>query len=319
MSFRRFRPLNRVLFSHFFLSTLGFALLLTACGGTAEQPTVASFSARLTPTPPPSSSPGIPLTPLTPTTPPAPDTPTPTTAATPTPEPSAVPITDWELDENSTGGDLENLLSEDERSCLKAALGDQHDVFLSMTYFQLWNETTGPVLGDCLTQQSTVGLVIAQYSATAGGLSADTRSCLAGAFTADPQDALVLSAGAQPGSSAEPASFDVLSCLTPEEAAAMTPEGEGPPPDTEALRCLTEELMKLDGGDEVVRIMSTADPAGLTLEQSALLGQAVQACDIETELTFPDPGSTGSADDAETTDEAEGSEDGSGSADEGTG
>ena len=85
------------------------------------------------------------------------------------------------------------------------------------------------------------------------------------------------------------------------------------------MPCCFALVTATDGGDEVVRIMSTADPAGLTLEQSALLGQAVQTCDIETDFTFPDPGSTGSVDDSETTHEAEGSEDGSASGGEGTG
>ena len=229
-----------------------------------------------------------------------------------------MPITEWELDEVSTGSDLVDLLSDDERTCLQAALGDQHNAFLSTAYSQLWNETTSPVLEDCLTPDSIAGIVIALFSETAGGLSAETRDCLADVFTADPQDALAFSAGVPPDAAGS-VSLDALSCLTPEEAAAMTPEGEGPPPDTAGWRCLTEELMKLDGGDEVVRVISTADPVGLSREQSVLLGQVVQACGVETDFTFPDPGSTGSADGSASADEGTGAEDDSASAGEGSG
>ncbi len=267
MTFRKRPSFIQVVSSSWFLAVLAFATLASACG--PEQPRVVEFPARPTPTPDGAEAP------------------------TPTSE-SAVPITDWNLGASSTGSDLVALLSEEERSCLQTALGDRHGVFLSTPFSEDGNLDTGSTeVADCLTPESTAGIVIAMFSDSAGGLSAETRGCLADVFTANPQGVLALAAGAPPGDAAGSISFDVLSCLTPEEAAAMTPSDEGPPPDTAGLRCLTEELMKLEGGEEVVRILSTADPAGLTLEQSALLGQAVDSCGIETDFTFPDPGSTG--------------------------
>ena len=280
MAFRWSATLIRASCASCFPAALALAVLATACGA---EPRTEPLDLAARPTPTPSAV-------NTPT--PAPQ-PSPTPTPTPTPEPPAVPITDWDLDASSTGSDFEALLSEGERTCLQTALGDQHSTFQGSPLYQQWEAMGESGALDCLTPESNAGIAIWLFSETAGGLSAETRSCLADAFTDDPRGALALTAGAPSGDADGSVSFDVLSCLTPEEAARMTPDGEGPPPDTVGLRCLLEELEKLEGGEEVGRILGTGDPAGLTLEQSALLGQAVEACGIETDLTFPDPGSTG--------------------------
>lgn len=288
--------LIRTSFGPCFLATLACTALVVACGAEPQR-TAVSFEARPTPTPDAMSTPA-PTVFGGPRPTPAVSTPTPTPEPSPTPEPPAALITDWNLDASSTGADLLALVSEDERSCMETTLGDRFDTFRNAAFFQNLGETTAPAL-DCLTPESNAGFAVWMYSATAGGLSAETRSCLADVFTADPRAA---PAFAGQGAAAEAVPFDVLSCLTPEEAAAMTPEGEGPSPDTEGLRCLIEELGKLDGGEEVGRILSTADPGSLTPEQGALLGQAVAACGIETEFTFPAPGSTSPDDGSAATD-----------------
>ena len=258
-----------------------FVILAAACGAEPQQQTQ-SFAARPTPTPDAAQAPTS--TPQT--------TPIPTPEPAPTPEPPAVPIAEWDLDTSSTGGSLAALLSEDERSCLRTALADRYDAFRDAPLIEDGNGLAGAAeVADCLTPESFAGFVVAMFSATAGGLSGETRSCLADVFVGDPRGALAFAAGEPSDDAPDSVSVKAVSCFTPEEAAAMTPEGEGPPPDTAGLRCLTEELMKLDGGEDVLRIISTADPAGLTQEQSALLGQAVNACGIETEFTFPDPAS----------------------------
>ena len=185
---------------------------------------------------------------------------------------------------------------------MQTALGDRFSTFQAETFIQNLDATTAPAL-ECLTPESNAGIAISMFSATAGGLSAQTRSCLADVFTADPPGALRVGTGDPSSEDDDLPAFDVLACLTPEEAAAMTPAGEGPPPDTAGLRCLTEELMKQEGGEEVLRVFSTADPAGLTLEQSAILGQAVSNCGIETDFTFPEPSDTSSEDGSASTEE----------------
>ncbi len=306
MAFRRFLTLIRTSLPGCFLAALTFAALATACGA-EPQGTGVSFEARPTPTPDSATTPtqtvsGGPHSTATPS-PTSTPTPTPTPTSTPAPEPPAVPVTDWNLDASSTGSDFLALLSQDERSCVQNALDDRFSTFQTATIAQDPDPTTASALLECLTPESNAGFAISMFSATAGGLSAETRNCLADVFTRNPQAAIGFPTGNQPSDDAGAAAFEALSCLSPEEAAAMTPEGEGPPPDTAALRCLTEELMKVEGGEEVLRIFSTGDPAGLTLEQSALLGQAVSNCGIETDFTFPNPGATSSEDDSASTDE----------------
>ena len=85
--------------------------------------------------------------------------------------------------------------------------------------------------------------------------------------------------------------LEVLACLSTEESAALTPDGEGPPPDTAGIQCLIEELKGTASGDRIIAVLSGADAsgAGLTMEESAMLGQAVEACGIETDFGFPEP------------------------------
>lgn len=90
-----------------------------------------------------------------------------------------------------------------------------------------------------------------------------------------------------------------MACLTPEEAAALTPPGEGPPPDTAGLGCLIEELEGIPSGERILAVLSGADASGegLTMEESAELGRAVESCGIETGFSFPDSEGTGAPDD----------------------
>ena len=264
----------------YFLAALTLGFLAAACGSEPQQ-TMQYFEARPTPTPQTLA-------------------PTPTVFGGPYPTPPPISPADWHLDASSTGDDLLALLSEGERSCIEDALGDRFSTFRTEAFMQESGPLGEPGAGGCLTPESTAGFAIAMFSATAGGLSADTRSCLADVFTRNPQAAPSL---ASDGDAGQTADFEVIACLTPDEAAAMTPPDAGPPPDAASLRCLTEELMKVDGGQEVLRIFSTADPAGLTVEQSALLGQAVSACGVETDFTFPDAGDASPKDDAASTDD----------------
>ena len=276
MAFRETRlPSLRLALPPLLILLLAVAVFVAACG--VEPQTTTQFDARPTPTP------------VDPTPTPRP-TPTPVPTATPTQEPSSVPITGWPLGLSSTGNDLEALLSGEERSCLRDALGDRYAAFQSASLADPQGATASPEVRDCLTPRSAAGIALAMFSASAGGLSFDTRNCLATTFISNPEAARALS---EDGPSGGEAVIDILQCLTPEEAAALTPDDEGPPPDVEGFQCLSAELEKLEGGTEALQAMMSGDPAGLTMEQSALIGVAVQACGIETDFVFPEPGSTG--------------------------
>ncbi len=55
--------------------------------------------------------------------------------------------------------------------------------------------------------------------------------------------------------------------------------------------CLIGELEGRPYGERIIAVLSGADATGdgLTMEESAVLGEAVRACDIETEFGFPKP------------------------------
>lgn len=130
---------------------------------------------------------------------------------------------------------------------------------------------------------------VAMLEEAAGGLSGESRACLMELFEEDPS--LFESMTASEGLSG-PSMLGLLACLTEEEAAALTPPGEGPPPDVAGFACLTEELEGAPERDRILAVLSGADPSGegLTLEESAVLGEAVEACGLDTGFGFPGGG-----------------------------
>ena len=116
-------------------------------------------------------------------------------------------------------------------------------------------------------------------------LSAETKACLMDLFEEDPSVAESFITG-EDLSGTSMLSF--LACLTPEEVAALTPPGEEPPPDVAGFACLTEELKGVPEKDRILAVLSGADPSGegLTLEESAVLGEAVESCGLDTEFGF---------------------------------
>lgn len=126
---------------------------------------------------------------------------------------------------------------------------------------------------------------ISMLEEDAGGLSAQSEACLTEFFEADPSVAESFAAGEELSG---PSMLGLLACLTPEEAAALTPPGEGPPPDVAGLACLTEELEGAPKKDRILAVISGDDPSGdgLTPDESAVLGEAVDACGIDTGFSF---------------------------------
>ena len=147
-------------------------------------------------------------------------TPTPTRTPTPTPGP-LVGMVDFTVDESTTGRELIAILTEEEVSCIRNTLGeDGYATFLRATALQFDSPELG-FPGACLSAESTATVVSAVIDADAGGLSADSRTCLHHAAAAqDPalfwgDDPEVQSSG-----SFSAAFFiDSLLCMTDEEAA----------------------------------------------------------------------------------------------------
>ena len=171
---------------------------------------------------------------------------TPTPAASPapvaTPAPTAAPIPPTtslaDITADSTGADLISAISAEEAQCLRTAVGDAayealHDLPLSAsaTGFDAFP------LG-CLSADNATDLSVAMISLQAGGLSAESRTCIKGVFgeLGVPGDAMSMADSMR--------SFITMQlCLTDEEAQAMS----GPVPADDALplpsqlRCVAEQ------------------------------------------------------------------------------
>lgn len=250
---------------------LVFGMLVVACGAASESGSTSEPAGIAAPT-----------TALTATS-------TPTEAV-----PSASSVAFWELDSLSTGRDLMGYLTTGEISCIERSLGSSYEGVLNAPLsgqggLLEGEESEAAPITDCLSKESLASVRISMLSVAAGGLSAATRDCVTDFLREEPD---LVEALAQPGEIAGgPATLQVLACLSPEEASALTPEGEGPPPDTAGIQCLIEELTGTASDDRIIAVLSGADSsgAGLTMEESAMLGQAVEACGIETDFGFPEP------------------------------
>lgn len=254
---------------------LPFVAVAAACGGEES---------------PPASAPATTSTVSTTTVP--------TDTPSPTPDSSgSMEIEFWELDMSSTGQDLVAFLTDEEVACLANALGDGYARMLETPLVE-FGEAGAPLeegridafpLSECFTTERAASMSLSLFSATAGGFSAETQDCIARLLNDDPTIAEVFGRGQTAIDG--PAVLKVIGCLTPEEAQALTPPDEGPAPDPTDIACLIEELEGVSSGDRIIAVLSGADTSGrgLTIEESAALGQAVEACGIETEFGFPDP------------------------------
>ena len=228
--------------------------------------------------------------------------PAPTLALTPdTPTPVPARSTNSifrELDSSSTGEDLIALLSADEAACLEARMGDSYQRFLGTPLMgDAGDLSTGNIdasspVESCLVGERLVAARVSMLSIAAGGFSVDTRECIAELLETDPALAQALT---QPSDVAgRHSTLRLLSCLTPDEAANLTPPGEAPAPNPDEMRCLMDELAGTPAGERIIAVLSGTDPTGkgLTMEESAALGVAVETCGIETEFSFPAPEDT---------------------------
>ena len=228
-------------------------------------------------------------------------TPTQTPAALSTPtDAGSVGIPLWQFDRFSTGRDLVALLTAEEASCLENRLGASFQELLRSPLTEeagelLAGDESGPSPGaDCLTEEHATAAGISMLSIRAGGFSAATQACITELLRED--SAIVEALGQPGGAEGGPATLRLIACLTPEEAASLTRPGDGPTLNPTDLACLIKELEGTSSGERIIAVLSGADAsgAGLSMEESAMLGQAVKACGIETDFGFPDvPGNEG--------------------------
>ncbi|MDE2765544.1 MAG: hypothetical protein OXI25_03820 [Chloroflexota bacterium] len=190
-------------------------------------------------------------------TPTATPEPTPTPAPTATPTPAAPPA--FEVNADTLGRDVIDLLTDAEVDCIRERLGEADFQRL------LDDPIVGGSAGDaalpyeCLEEETAMELAVAVVSAQAGGLSAQSEDCVRRLLLGADGGASALFA-AESNSDAESIALTLnfILCLTDEEAEALAEQ----PEDFEdfnpsALRCATERVSV----EELARVFGAADGA----------------------------------------------------------
>ena len=243
-----------------FAVMIGFVLVIAACSSDpTPAPTVAA------PTPTVTSVPTAVPTPVPAT---ATSTPIPPTVA-PTATRVAISIDELEITETTTVTDIVAAFSEEEETCVREAIGaDAFDLIKDIPVANLPGGASDFPL-QCLTMESALGFTVASISSEAGGLSAETRSCITGIAAENPG---IVGLGPPPESFGEAiaGAVQIQLCLTDEEAAAFAASQGAELPSPSALRCLEEQL----GGEEALLAMladeEQAEQAMLNLFSAAL-------------------------------------------------
>ena len=254
------------------LLLIAASVLAVACG---SDPTPTP-----TPTPRPTPTPTATATPT-----PLPPTPTPTAMMESMPE--HVPmgsVEDLVITESTTVGDLMAVLSADEVSCLRGAIGA--DIFDAIQGIAIATAPPGTMENlpfECLQPENAIGISIAMMSAEAGGLSAETRSCISALAMENPS---VLGIGGPPEDPAAlfGTAIQMQLCMSDEEAARFAGESGAEIPPPSVMRCMEEQVGSLDA---LLGIFSGQQP------DLAVLGrmmEAAETCGLEIE---PPGGSTG--------------------------
>ena len=230
-----------------------------------------------TPTPTPTAT-ATPAPTATPT--PLPATPTP---LPPTPTPTPAPLTqadpgEFIFTETTTTRDIMALLSDDEVACVRNAFGaSAFDAAQDIPLASLPTSVDFPI--HCLAPENAIGISIAMMSAAAGGLSAETRSCIAALAQENPS---VLGIGEPPEDPAElfSTAIQMQLCMSDEEAARLAGgSGEQIPPPS-VMRCMEEQLGSLEdllalffGGEPDLaalgELMAAAETCGLEMTPPA--------------------------------------------------
>ena len=201
------------------------------------------------------------------------------------PKPEQGSVEDLVITESTTVGDIMAVLSADEVSCVRDAVGA--GIFDAIQGIAIATAPPGTMENlpfECLAPENAIGISIAFMSAEAGGLSAETRSCISALAMENPS---VLGIGAPPENPAElfDTAIQMQLCLTDEESAAFAANSGGELPPPSVIRCMEEQL---GGLEDFLAIFSGTEP-----DPEKLLGMfaAAQTCGLE---MAPPAGGSGS-------------------------
>ena len=162
-----------------------------------------------------------------------------------------------DLDEVWTSQEIGFLLTPEESSCLEDRLGVDSEEFWESS---LAGDAEAPAVGDegtfalaeCLTDEHAVGGSVSMLNVATGGLSEENLSCVSDLLMDNPTTFITPSND----SGGIPATLRIMACLTSEEAAALTPAGAGPPPDSAGFGCLMVEFQRTDDDARIVAVLS---------------------------------------------------------------
>ena len=191
-------------------------------------------------------------------------------------------VEDLVITDSTTVGDLMAVLSADEVSCLRGAIGA--GIFDSIQGIAIATAPPGTMDNlpfECLEPENALGMQIAFMSAEAGGRSDETRDCIRGVAMENPG----LLAATEPSSAAEAsallsAGIQMQLCMSDEEAARFAGESGGEIPPPSVMRCLEQEL---GGLEDFFSIFSGQEP---DLEVLGRMMAAAETCGLE----IPPPG-----------------------------
>ena len=255
-----------------FMVAIAIAVTVAACG-TDEDPAPPSVT---TPVLPEATTPAAaPIVTAAPTAVPtmaapaaAPTMAAPTAAPTmaapttiPVPARTPIPIDELAITEDTTLRHVIAALSDDEVRCVQDMVGaEAFNVVLDVPLSALPQDVR-QIPTECLSGENAIGMSVAFLSRNAGGLDAETRSCVREAVAPTPS---VLGLGEQPDDPLEIiiGTLTMQLCLSDEEAAALALGGENELPPPSALRCLAAQL----GGTEALLIVlaeGQGDPSAI--------------------------------------------------------
>ena len=186
---------------------------------------------------------------------------------------------DLTIDDDTTGGDLIAVFTEDEVSCIRNALTeDAYTALLDKPALE-FDDPAFVFPGECLSAESNTTIVVGVMTADAGGLSADSTSCLrslvgaqnpASFWSDDPVDGLG-------------AAFiiDSILCVTDEESARQDANaGRDPFLAPSQLQCIVDAA----GREKLIALFDALnDPTagGPPFDLLTELLPAMQTCGVD--------------------------------------
>ena len=126
------------------------------------------------------------------------------------------------FDTDTTGGDVLERLTDDERDCTQTALGDEYGLLAATPLMSIRDVGVGPGLYGCLAHENLLTFGTAFISLRFGGQTSDTTECIREVYDSTPSVLYRIFGLEWEGGSASPEDFssttqNTFQCMTPRE------------------------------------------------------------------------------------------------------